>query len=83
MVEMRDVESSQISKIGWAKDTLHVIFKGGGAIYLYADCPHETFTEILLADSPGAVFNAKVRGVLKHSKREIELAAGATAPELE
>lgn len=79
---MRDVNSSQLAKVGWDKAGLHVIFGGGGAVYLYKNCPHDIYTEILLADSPGGVFNAKVRGQFKHEKREIDGPTDATAPEL-
>ena len=74
MVEMHAVESSQIAKIGWEKETLFVIFTGGGAEYRYADVPEDVFTRLMSKDeahSPGRVFNELVKGQYSHTKHEI------------
>lgn len=76
MITMHDVESSQLAKIGWAKDRgLVVIFTGGNHAYHYADAPRDLFDELLAAESVGKAFNSKVKGVYAHTKHEIETAA--------
>lgn len=49
-MEMKEVESSNIKKIGYGDQKLRVEFSGGG-IYEYDDVPAEVFDGFLKADS--------------------------------
>lgn len=70
-MQMKEVISSQISKIGWKKDVLHVIFNGANHVYRYADVPREKFDTLLASESVGALFNMLIRGQHPHTKHEI------------
>lgn len=53
-IEMKEVESSNIAKIGYdnATETLYVKFKGSG-LYSYAGVPEEDFQFLLEAEAAG------------------------------
>lgn len=73
MIEMHDVTSTQLAKIGWSKDKgLVVIFTGGNAEYRYAAAPADLLEELLTAESCGQVFNSKIKGRFAHTKHDIE-----------
>lgn len=71
MVEMKEVTSSQLAKIGWAKGVLHVIFTGANAEYRYRDVPRDIFEELVASESIGRAFNFKIKGQYAHTKHEI------------
>lgn len=65
MVELKDVQSSQVARIGFdpATRTLAVIYRGGGATrYEYRDIPPEVGEAVMNAESVGRALNQMVRG---------------------
>lgn len=58
----RVIRSSSIVSVGYdeAIKTLEVEFRQG-EVYAYTEVPRETYEELVIADSPGDVFNASVR----------------------
>lgn len=70
MVDMKEVSSTQLAKIGWAKETLHVVFVGGNAEFRYAGVPEQLFDELKAAESVGRFFNSKIKGRFVHTKHE-------------
>jgi hypothetical protein len=58
-VAMREVESSQISKIGYDKGNrmLYVEFKKSGKVYRYHDVGNAVYEELLHHKSKGFYFN--------------------------
>lgn len=69
---MIDVESTQLAKIGWGKETLHVVFVGGNAEFRYTDVPEHLFEEMKASESIGRFFNSKIKGRFVHTKHEFE-----------
>ena len=72
MVDMQDVESSNIAAIGYDQEAqeLHVLFKGRPTVYVYQDVPRELFNAMLCADSQGAYFNRMIKGTYEFTKLE-------------
>lgn len=65
MVELKDITSSQVARLGYdtASRTLAVIYRGGGAtVYHYRDVPPEVGAAVLEAESVGRALNQMVRG---------------------
>ncbi len=60
--EMKDVESSQIDKIGYDKETekLRVQFKNGG-FYDYSNVPPEVHRALMAASSVGSFFSTVIK----------------------
>lgn len=72
-VTMHDVDSTQLAKIGWAKDKgLVVIFQGGNHVYHYPKAPQSVFEDLLASDSVGSTFNRLVKGKFPHTKHDID-----------
>lgn len=60
-MELREVESSNISKIGYDTDALIVEYKSG-ARYKYEGVPKALYEEFLTADSKGRFMNSNIKG---------------------
>jgi len=60
-MEMVRVKSSNIESVGYDGD-LHVRFKGGDKIYVYADVPAELHAELMRAESAGRFLNQRIKG---------------------
>ena len=61
------VQSSNVSSIGWAQDTLVVVFKDG-SIYRYLDVPEEVWLAFKEARSKGKFVWAELRGVYEYDR---------------
>ncbi len=68
-ISMRAVVSSNIAAVGYDSTarTLVVTFKTG-AVYHYADVPHEVYVGLYEAESPGACLKANVVGKFKYTR---------------
>ena len=66
-MELREVESSNISKIGHEEDTLYVQYKSG-VTYKYKEVPKALYEEFLAADSKGRFMNSKVKGKFEYER---------------
>lgn len=62
MVQMYNVESSNIKQIGYMDNNLLVLFKNNG-LYKYFDVPGDVFHDILNAESVGKTLNSKVKKI--------------------
>lgn len=69
MMEMRNVESSNIEVVGYDTDssTLQVEFKNGGT-YQYFDVPKKVFEALCDASSVGGYLATNIKGVYRYSK---------------
>jgi hypothetical protein len=56
------VTSTDLCSVGYdpVTRTLEIEFASGG-VYQYSDVPPEVFEELLVADSPGRYFHARIR----------------------
>jgi hypothetical protein len=71
-VELKEVVSSNISKIGYDQDskTLYVKFKSG-AIWSYTPVPAEKYKEFSEAKSVGQFFAREIRGKAIYDAAEV------------
>jgi hypothetical protein len=74
-IEMKEVESSQIAKIGYDAESeeLHIEFKKGGH-YFYKSVPAEVYEEFSNAESIGSYFYRNIKGKYDHVKVQEEKA---------
>lgn len=70
MVDMVYVDSTNVDQVGYDPDAmeLHVIFKDGGAHYLYRNVPPIIYDELLTAPSKGSYLNREIKSVYEYSK---------------
>jgi len=71
MVDMQQIESSNIKAIGYDLDTetLQIEFLSGG-IYQYWGVSQDTFNELKGAPSKGSYFAANIKGKYPYAKIE-------------
>lgn len=69
-IEMDDVESSNILKIGWKAETLRVQFKGG-AYYDYYRVPKIVYVAMTKAKSKGEFLGLNIKGEYDYKKVEV------------
>ena len=74
MVDMQDVESSNIAAIGYDQKAqeLHVCFVAVPAVYVYQGVPQMLFDAMLCADSKGSYLNRMIKGTYAFTKLEGE-----------
>lgn len=74
-IELKEVQSSNITHIGYdaATQTLIVKFKGSGK-YSYAPVPQEKFDALMLAESKGKYFAAEIRSAKDGDGKPLHLA---------
>lgn len=66
------VESSNISAVGYANDSLFVQYKNG-SMYLYNKVPKKVYEELLKAESKGRFVNESIKGKYEYNKVAVEL----------
>lgn len=59
-MEMKVVESSNITAIGWEDEVLEISFNKGG-LYRYVGVPEEIFKAFMSAPSKGKFFHGRIR----------------------
>lgn len=59
-IDMVNVESSQINKVGYKDGVMLVEFKGGSK-YIYTKVDDDTFKAVVDAESVGSEFNRRVK----------------------
>lgn len=67
---MKEVKSSNISKIGHSGTTLTVEFKNGGAVWDYEGVTPEQHDALVNADSIGSHFHHHIKSKFEGKKRE-------------
>jgi hypothetical protein len=60
MIELKQVESSNIDKVGYDEKTLFILFKNGG-LYKYIDVPSDIYDGLVVAESVGKYLNTEVK----------------------
>ena len=68
MVEMKSVDSSNISAVGYDErlKKLHIEFSSG--TYMYHDVPKDVYEDLLSAPSKGKFVHKSIRGTYDYSK---------------
>lgn len=66
-MELKEVNSSNISKIGYEDDTLYVEYKSGTQ-YKYKGFPKNLYESFLEAESKGRFMNAEVKGKYEYER---------------
>jgi len=66
-MQLREVNSSNISKIGYENDTLLVEYKSGTQ-YRYKNVPTTLYEEFLKAESKGRFMNSNVKGKYEYER---------------
>jgi hypothetical protein len=68
-MEMIDVQSSNLSQVGYDPETrtLAIVFKKGD-LYHYDDVPPEVFDELMEAPSTGRYFSQHIRNSFTYTK---------------
>lgn len=66
-MELREVLSSNIKKIGYENNELIVEYLSG-AQYRYEEVPETVFNELLEAESKGRFMNSNIKGKYKFRK---------------
>jgi hypothetical protein len=61
------VQSSNISALAWANDTLYISFHTGD-IYAYSDVPIEIYTTAVEEESVGRFFHKNIKGCYPYQK---------------
>ena len=61
-MNMIKVESSNVAAVGYEDGDLHVQFKGGSNVYVYAEVPSELHAEMMKAESVGRFLNQRIKG---------------------
>ena len=69
-MDFKSVKSSNVDAIAHDAETntLHVRFKGGGAVYAYQGVDAAKHAALLAADSVGGFLNSQIKGKHAHSK---------------
>lgn len=69
-MEMIDVESSNLAKVGYNRDEerLVVVFKKSGDVYEYYDVPEYVYEELMNVDSHGVYFGKNIRTSYRYSR---------------
>lgn len=83
MKNMKSVESSNISKIGYDASTitLWVEFKDG-SVYEYEDVPSSAYQDLMAAKSVGSHLAKHIKGTYRHKRLPFELEVLPTAIEI-
>ena len=66
-MELKEVNSSNIRKIGYEDDTLYVEYKSG-ATYAYKKFPKNLYESFLEAESKGRFMNSEVKGKYEYER---------------
>ena len=66
-IDMKQVASSNIKRIGWKNNVLRVQFKNSG-IYDYQEVSKEIYETMITSDSIGSFFARNIRGNYKYIK---------------
>lgn len=61
------VKSSNIAAVGYHDGKLHVQFKGGGKVYVYAGVPADVHMAMMASDSVGRFLAANIKGKYDHA----------------
>jgi len=64
-MELLEVVSSNINKIGYENNCLFVEYKSG-VRYKYKDVPEELFTKLREAESKGRFMNSEIKGKFEY-----------------
>lgn len=70
-VELIEVNSSNIARVGFDKDTssLFLEYKGGN-LYVYSDVSLDIYNKLMSADSVGRFVNEEIKGTYDFVKAE-------------
>jgi len=77
VTELKKVESSNISQIGFHDNVTFVEFKNG-AVYSYAGTKKEDYESLVNAKSVGAHLNSEIKGKFEYEKVEYDLKLKST-----
>lgn len=61
------ISSSNIDRVGWAKNVLYVEFNSG-TIYAYKAAPFKAYLDLIAAESVGQHFHRHIRNVYEYVK---------------
>lgn len=68
-MEMKEVESSTITKIGYDADLMLLVAEfRNGMKYAYANVPADTYAALMSSPSVGKYFSANIREAYKYKK---------------
>jgi hypothetical protein len=68
-MEMREVYSTRVSRIGYEDGKLMVEWAKGGRVSVYTGVPEQLANEVMNAPSIGAALKMSIEGVYSHSYR--------------
>ena len=66
-MELKEVNSSNIRKIGYENGDLYVEYKSGNT-YIYKNIPQNLYESFMKAESKGKFMNAEVKGKYEYKK---------------
>ena len=66
-MNLTEVNSSNINKIGYENGNLYVEYKSGST-YLYKDFPQNLYESFMSAESKGRFMNSEVKGKYEYEK---------------
>ena len=66
-MELKEVVSSNINKVGYDNNTLYVQYKSG-VTYKYKNFPQNLYESFLEAESKGKFMNSEVKGKYEYEK---------------
>jgi len=68
-MELKNVTSSNINKVGYENGILQIVFKDKG-VYNYKDVPENIFTDLLKSLSIGSFFHRNIKNVFDFDKED-------------
>lgn len=68
MIEMYNVNSSNVVAVGWDKGNLYVEYRRGS--YMYKNVPKAKYNELMNAESKGKFMCSKIKGIYDYERIE-------------
>lgn len=66
-MDLKEVKSSNISKVGYEDDNLYVQYNSGN-LYRYKKVPKNVYKDLLESDSKGRYINSSVKSKYEYEK---------------